>query len=158
MTETFYDVMRRQGITHRSFLKFCSLTASALGLGPAMVPRIAEEIQEFVPHSWYNYPDGVKGLHPWDGVTEPSFQLGPNAKGSKTNIEQIDEDAKYSWIKAPRWRGHAMEVGPLARYIVGYASGHEEITEQINFVLKTLSACVIWMASTLQTSRMILRS
>ncbi|MCG7937122.1 MAG: twin-arginine translocation signal domain-containing protein, partial [Candidatus Thiodiazotropha taylori] len=33
MTETFYQVMRRQGITRRSFLKFCSLTASALGLG-----------------------------------------------------------------------------------------------------------------------------
>ncbi|MCU7918857.1 MAG: nickel-dependent hydrogenase large subunit [Candidatus Thiodiazotropha sp. (ex Epidulcina cf. delphinae)] len=111
--------------------------------------RDSEEIQEFVPHSWYNYPDGVKGLHPWDGVTEPNFQLGPNAKGSKTNIEQIDEDAKYSWIKAPRWRGHAMEVGPLARYIVGYASGHEEITEQINFVLKTLDVPVTALFSTL---------
>ncbi|MCU7839046.1 MAG: nickel-dependent hydrogenase large subunit [Candidatus Thiodiazotropha sp. (ex Troendleina suluensis)] len=111
--------------------------------------RNPEEIQEFVPHSWYNYPDGVKGLHPWDGVTEPNFKLGPNAKGSKTNIEQIDEDAKYSWIKAPRWRGHAMEVGPLARYIVGYASGHEAITEQINFVLKTLDVPVTALFSTL---------
>ena len=42
MTETFYDVMRRQGITRRSLLKFCSLTASALGLGPAVVPQMAE--------------------------------------------------------------------------------------------------------------------
>ncbi len=33
MTETFYEVMRRQGITRRSFLKYCSLTAAALGLG-----------------------------------------------------------------------------------------------------------------------------
>ncbi|MCU7931900.1 MAG: nickel-dependent hydrogenase large subunit [Candidatus Thiodiazotropha sp. (ex Codakia rugifera)] len=111
--------------------------------------RNPEEIQEFVPHSWYNYPDGIKGLHPWDGVTEPNFKLGPNAKGSKTNIEQIDEDAKYSWIKAPRWRGHPMEVGPLARYIVGYASGHEAITEQINFVLKTLDVPVTALFSTL---------
>ena len=111
--------------------------------------RNPDEIQEFVPHSWYNYPDGVKGLHPWDGVTEPNFQLGPNAKGTKTNIEQIDEDAKYSWIKAPRWRGHPMEVGPLARYIVGYANGHEEITEQINFVLKTLDVPVNALFSTL---------
>ncbi|MBT2970930.1 MAG: hydrogenase 2 large subunit [gamma proteobacterium symbiont of Ctena orbiculata] len=111
--------------------------------------RNPDEIQEFIPHSWYNYPDGVKGLHPWDGVTEANFQLGPNAKGTKTNIEQIDENAKYSWIKAPRWRGHAMEVGPLARYIVGYASGHEEITEQINFVLKTLDVPVDALFSTL---------
>ena len=41
MTETFYDVMRRQGITRRSFLKFCSLTAAAMGLGPSFVPKIA---------------------------------------------------------------------------------------------------------------------
>ena len=38
--ETFYEVMRRQGITRRSFLKYCSLTAAALGLGPAVTPRI----------------------------------------------------------------------------------------------------------------------
>ncbi|MEW8029943.1 MAG: nickel-dependent hydrogenase large subunit [Candidatus Thiodiazotropha sp.] len=111
--------------------------------------RNPEEIQEFVPHSWYNYPDGVKGLHPWDGVTEDNFQLGPDTKGTKTNIEQIDENAKYSWIKAPRWRGRAMEVGPLARYVVGYAKGHEEITEQINFVLKTLDVPVTALFSTL---------
>jgi len=111
--------------------------------------RNPEEIQEFVPHSWYDYPNGIKGLHPWEGITEPHFKLGPNAKGSKTNIEQIDENAKYSWIKAPRWRGHAMEVGPLARYVVGYARGHEEITEQINFVLKTLDVPVTALFSTL---------
>ncbi len=111
--------------------------------------RNPEEIQEFVPHSWYQYPDEAKGLHPWDGVTEPNYQLGPNAKGSRTDIQQIDENAKYSWIKAPRWRGHAMEVGPLARYVIGYAQGHEAITEQINFVLKTLDIPVSALFSTL---------
>ncbi|MBT3054388.1 MAG: nickel-dependent hydrogenase large subunit [Candidatus Thiodiazotropha sp. (ex Codakia orbicularis)] len=111
--------------------------------------RNPDEIQEFVPHSWYNYPDGVKGLHPWDGITEDNFQLGPNTKGTKTDIEQIDDNAKYSWIKAPRWRGHAMEVGPLARYVIGYAKGHKEITEQINFVLKTLDVPVTALFSTL---------
>jgi hydrogenase large subunit len=111
--------------------------------------RDPNEIQEFVPHSWYRYPDEARGLHPWDGVTEPDYQLGPNAKGSRTNIVQIDEAAKYSWIKAPRWKGHAMEVGPLARYIIGYAQGHEAITEQINFVLKTLDVPVSALFSTL---------
>ncbi len=111
--------------------------------------RNPDEIQEFVPHSWYKYADEKKGLHPWDGVTEPAYALGPNAKGSKTHIEEIDEAAKYSWIKAPRWKGHAMEVGPLARYVVGYASGHKEITEQINFVLKTLNVPVDAIFSTL---------
>ncbi|WP_317930511.1 nickel-dependent hydrogenase large subunit [Halioxenophilus sp. WMMB6] len=111
--------------------------------------RNPDEIQEFVPHSWYKYEDEAKGLHPWDGVTDPHYELGPNAKGSRTNIQELDESAKYSWIKAPRWKGHAMEVGPLARYVVGYASGHEAITEQINFVLKTLDIPLSALFSTL---------
>jgi hydrogenase large subunit len=111
--------------------------------------RDPDQIQEFVPHSWYKYADENKGLHPWDGVTQAAFKLGPNAKGTKTNIEEIDEGAKYSWIKAPRWKGHAMEVGPLARYIVGYAKGDKEITEQISFVLKTLDVPVGALFSTL---------
>ncbi|APG87080.1 uptake hydrogenase large subunit (plasmid) [Sinorhizobium americanum CCGM7] len=97
-----------------------------------------EQIQEFVTHSWYRYPDETKGLHPWDGVTEPHYELGPNAKGSKTNIEQLDENAKYSWIKAPRWRGHAMEVGPLARWVLGYAQNKAEFKEPVDKVLKDL--------------------
>lgn len=111
--------------------------------------RDPEEIQEFVPHSWYKYPDESKGLHPWDGVTEADFQLGSKTKGTKTDIREIDESAKYSWIKAPRWRGHAMEVGPLSRYIIGYAKGDKEIIEQINFVLKTLDLPVTALFSTL---------
>lgn len=111
--------------------------------------RDPEQIQEFVPHSWYAYPDDLKGLHPWDGITEPHFKLGNKTKGTKTNIQELDENAKYSWIKAPRWRGHAMEVGPLARYVIGYAQGNKEITEQINFVLKTLDVPVTALFSTL---------
>ena len=54
MHETFYDVMRRQGITRRSFLKFCSLTAAALGLGPSFAPKIAEamETKPRIPVLW----------------------------------------------------------------------------------------------------------
>jgi hydrogenase large subunit len=84
-------------------------------------PRDPEQVQEFVSHSWYQYADETKGLHPWDGVTEPHYELGAKTKGTRTAIDQIDESAKYSWIKAPRWRGHAVEVGPLSRYILAYA-------------------------------------
>ena len=44
-TETFYEVMRRQGITRRSFLKFCSLTATALGLAPGFAGQIAHAME-----------------------------------------------------------------------------------------------------------------
>lgn len=95
-------------------------------------PRDPEQVQEFVGHSWYTYPDESKGLHPWDGITEPNFELGANLKGTNTNIEEIDENAKYSWIKSPRWRGNAVEVGPLSRYVLAYAQGSEYVTEQVN--------------------------
>jgi len=108
-----------------------------------------EQIQEFVAHSWYKYPDETKGLHPWDGVTEPNYQLGPNAKGTKTDIKELDEGGKYSWIKAPRWRGNAVEVGPLARYIVGYAQGKPEFKEPTEKLLRTLDLPVTALFSTL---------
>jgi hydrogenase large subunit len=111
--------------------------------------RDPEQIQEFVDHSWYQYGEPGMGLHPWDGVTQPNFELGPNTVGSRTDIREIDEAAKYSWIKAPRWRGNAMEVGPLARYIVGYASGHERITDQVTGLLRTMDLPVDALFSTL---------
>lgn len=112
-------------------------------------PRDTEQIREFVTHSWYDYPDPDAGLHPWEGVTEPKFELGPNAKGTKTNIEALDEGGKYSWLKAPRWRGHAMEVGPLARYLVAYARGQEDIKEQVDSLLRDLDVPVAALFSTL---------
>jgi hydrogenase large subunit len=111
--------------------------------------RDPEQIQEFVPHSWYKYPDESKGLHPWDGVTEPHFELGPNTKGTKTDIKELDESAKYSFVKAPRWRGNAMEVGPLARYVVAYARGDKEIKEQVDGLLHDLGVPLPAIFSTL---------
>jgi hydrogenase large subunit len=111
--------------------------------------RDPEQIQEFVTHSWFTYPDESKGLHPWDGITEPNFTLGPNTKGTRTNIQAIDEGAKYSWIKAPRWRGHAMEVGPLARWVIGYAKGIPEFKEPVDKVLTDLGLPLPALFSTL---------
>ena len=112
-------------------------------------PRDPEQIQEFVTHSWYSYPDEAQGIHPWDGITEPNFQLGPNTKGTKTAIENLDEEAKYSWLKSPRWKGNAMEVGPLARYVIGYARGREDIKEQVDRTLSHLDVPLEALFSTL---------
>ncbi len=95
-------------------------------------PADPEQIQEFVTHSWYKYPDESKGLHPWDGITEANYELGAKTKGTRTDIKELDESAKYSWIKAPRWRGHAVEVGPLSRYVLAFAQGNEYVIDQIN--------------------------
>jgi len=108
-----------------------------------------EQVQEWVTHSWYKYADESKGLHPFDGVTEPGFALGAKTKGSRTDIQSIDESAKYSWVKSPRWKGNAMEVGPLARYLVAYARGRQDIKEQVDAVLKTLDVPITALFSTL---------
>ncbi len=108
-----------------------------------------EQIQEFVTHSWYSYDDETRGLHPFDGITEPDFQLGPNTKGDARHIHELDESAKYSWLKAPRWRGHAMEVGPLARWVIGYAQGNPEFKEPVEATLRHLDVPVGALFSTL---------
>ncbi len=112
-------------------------------------PDDVEQIKEFVDHSWYKYPDGATGLHPYDGITESNFELGPNTKGTRTAIENLDEAGKYSWLKTPRWRGHAMEVGPLARYLVAYARGREDVKAQVDGLLSELGVPLDALFSTL---------
>jgi hydrogenase large subunit len=108
-----------------------------------------DQIQEWVTHSWYKYADESKGLHPFDGVTEPNFVLGANLKGTRTDIKEMDEGAKYSWVKSPRWKGHPVEVGPLARYLVAYARGRKDIKEQVDAALKALDVPIAALFSTL---------
>ena len=91
------------------------------------------EIQEFVSHSWYKYKAGKdKGLHPYDGETEFDYT------GPKPPYKQLDVDKQYSWLKAPRWKGKSVEVGPLARVLLLYAKGHPQTTELVNMTLKKL--------------------
>ncbi len=107
-----------------------------------------DEIREYVAHSWYKYDDEQTGLHPFEGKTEPHFDIG-NAKGTKTRIEAVDESSKYSWVKAPRWNGHAMEVGPLARFVIGYVKGQDDIKGPVDAVLGQLGVPVTALFSTL---------
>jgi hydrogenase large subunit len=103
-----------------------------------------EQIQEYISNSWYSYKDGdANGLHPWVGETNLNY-TGPKPPYDHLNVEE-----KYSWLKTPRWKGHAMEVGPLARMLVGFASGKEEYKEVVTWALKTLNVPVDALFSTL---------
>ena len=95
-------------------------------------PTDPGQILEEIAHSWYKYPNGKTALHPWEGVTEADYT------GPKLPYKELDENKAYSWLKAPRWKGHAMEVGPLARMIVGYASGRSDFKEVVNGALGKL--------------------
>jgi hydrogenase large subunit len=102
------------------------------------------EVQEFVSHSWYKYSAGKdKGLHPYDGETEFAYD------GPQPPYEQLDIDKGYSWLKSPRWKGHAMEVGPLARVLLLYANGHEQTRELAGMALNKLDLPLQAMFSTL---------
>ena len=102
------------------------------------------EIQEFVSHSWYTYGGGdAEGLHPFKGETELNYT------GPKPPYEQLEVEQKYSWIKSPRWKGKAMEVGPLARVLMLYATGHKQTKELVDYTLKTLDVPVTALFSTL---------
>lgn len=87
------------------------------------------KITEDVTHAWY---EGNTNLHPFDGVTKPNY-TGFGKK--ENNIAYLDTKNKYSWIKSPLYNDERMEVGPLARMIVGFASNDERIKKYvINFL------------------------
>ncbi|HEC21408.1 MAG TPA: hydrogenase 1 large subunit, partial [Chloroflexi bacterium] len=56
---------------------------------------------------------------------------------------------KYSWLKAPRFRETPMEVGPLARVLMMYATGNEMIKELVDSTLAALGAPIEAVFSTL---------
>lgn len=106
--------------------------------------REDNEIQEFISHSWYEYAGGDDaGLHPWKGETKVKYT------GPKPPYDFLDVNEKYSFLKTPRWKGHAMEVGPLARVLVGYGRGREDFKEVVDSTLSALDVPIEALFSTL---------
>lgn len=58
------------------------------------------KITESVKYSWYK--DECESLHPKEGKTQPD----------------VHKEGAYSFLKAPRYDGKPMEVGPMARMLV----------------------------------------
>jgi hydrogenase large subunit len=78
-------------------------------------------------HAHAYYKGGEKGLHPWQGETEPNFT-------------DFEADGKYSWVKAPRFEGKPMQVGPLANVLCALAAGHEQTKKWATRALETVGA------------------
>jgi Ni,Fe-hydrogenase I large subunit len=109
-----------------------------------VLPVDPSKITESIAHSWYEYSSGdATGIHPSKGETSPKYS------GPKPPYDHLDTDAKYSWLKAPRYDGKAMEVGPLARMVVGFAAGKKEIVDAVTGALKALNAPPAVLFSTL---------
>jgi hydrogenase large subunit len=107
-------------------------------------PKDAQEIKEYIAHSWYSYEGGNEvGVHPWAGETKIEYS------GPKPPFETLAGYEKYSFLKTPRWKENAMEVGPLARLLVSYAAGHADVKETVGVVLGKLGVPVEALFSTL---------
>lgn len=87
------------------------------------LPFDPSKIEEHVRHSWYA---GDAVHKPFQGVTEPKFTF-------------MGDKDRYSWMKAPRYDGHAVETGPLAQVLVAYLKGNAEVVPVVDSVLQTLS-------------------
>jgi Ni,Fe-hydrogenase I large subunit len=98
-----------------------------------VLPLDPNNVTEYVTRSWYEYPDGDKGAkHPTQGVTDPKYS------GPKPPYEFLKTDEKYSWLKSPRYNDKPMEVGPLARTLVAYASGDQLVKQLVDSTLAKL--------------------
>jgi len=91
------------------------------------------KIEEYVSHSWYSYEGGDgESKAPFDGETSPNYT------GPEPPYDFLETDSKYSWLKSPRYDDIPVEVGPLSRMLVAYASGHERVQALVDHVLTTL--------------------
>ena len=103
------------------------------------------KIDEYVTHSWYDYSVGNdQGLNPYKGETQPHYT------GPKPPYERLNTVEKYSWLKSPRYDGAPMQVGPLSRMLVAYATGRPaRVKEVIDKALAQLGAPPTALVSTL---------
>ena len=110
----------------------------------AVLPLDPNNVTEYVTRSWYEYPDGDKGAkHPAQGVTNPKYS------GPKPPYEFLKTDEKYSWLKSPRYNDKPMEVGPLARTLIAYASGNQQVKLLVDSTLARLKLSASALFSTL---------
>ena len=74
-----------------------------------------------------NWKDGPFRKHVTEDVARAWYRgSGPKSPFVEDTVPEFtdwQEDGKYSWVKAPRYDGRPMEVGPLANVLMGFASG-----------------------------------
>jgi hydrogenase large subunit len=87
-------------------------------------PYFRDNVSESIARAWY---DGDWTRHPWEEETVPKYT-------------DFQDDGKYSWVKAPRFQGRPMQLGPLAQMLIGYASGHEAIRKEVDGALAAASS------------------
>lgn len=96
-----------------------------------VLPLDEEKIMEDVTHSWYK---GDKPLHPYEGQTIPEYTGLDRRENGDAYLKTKE---KYSWIKSPIYNDTRVEVGPLARMVIGVAAKDARITKYVtNFLTR----------------------
>ena len=109
------------------------------------------KITEEATHAWYK---NDAALHPYDGETDPNYTglkkaQTVNDKGEEVETNVVQDDGKYTWIKAPRYDGKPLQVGPLANIVINYAKGNKRVVKVVNQFLKDTGLPITAVASTL---------
>ncbi|MDY0320946.1 MAG: nickel-dependent hydrogenase large subunit [Arcobacteraceae bacterium] len=95
-------------------------------------PFDQSKVTEDVTHAWY---EASGAQHPFDGTTNPKYTgLEKKADG----FAYLKTNEKYSWIKSPMYDDKRVEVGPLARMVIGVAAKDERITKYVTTFLANL--------------------
>jgi len=109
-----------------------------------VLPVDQTKITEAIAHSYSDYAGGdAAALHPWAGETKHHYS------GPTPPYDALNTDAKYSWLKSPRYDGMPMEVGPLARMLVAYGAGNKRVQDLVNGALTELKLQPAALFSTL---------
>jgi Ni,Fe-hydrogenase I large subunit len=101
-------------------------------------------VTETVATAWYSDPAGVDTLRrPSEGETSPVYS------GPALPVKTLEGSAQYSWIKAPRYDGQPMEVGPLARLLVAYVDGHTDVQSALSTAMTAIGMTPEGLISTM---------
>lgn len=95
--------------------------------------ELREGITESSVHAWYKED---KPLHPYNG------QQTPNYTG-------FEDNAKYTWCKAPRFNGLTMQTGPVSQILANYKAGNQNVKKYVDLVASKVGISLDQLNSTM---------
>jgi hydrogenase small subunit len=153
MTETYYDLLRRQGISRRSFLQFCSLTAASLGLSEVGAQEIARAMQTKprLPVIWLH---GMECTCCTEAFIRSSHPLVSDVVLSMISLDYDDTIMAAAGHQAEEQLEKTISKGDYILAVEGSASlgddgvycmsGGKPFTEKLRHVAKGAKCVISW--------------
>ena len=92
---------------------------------------------------------GISNLREHVARSYYTNECAGNPQGEADTQAQPGKEGAYSWLKSPRYRGEACEVGPLARAVVGYRKSAEPLKGRLEDFLAEADIAVEQLDSAL---------